>query len=535
VEQFGNRSEVVAEFTIRHMPTALGRTKLDPSGKLIYSTYLGGSGIDQGNRIAVDSSGHAYVGGGTGSADFPTASNSSTPGPGQTHAFVVELNSQGSGLVYSTQLGGSENDYATGIVVNAAGAHVVGVTSSPDFPFTRSFAAGHALPDGAPNMETFVAELDPSGKMVYAVQLGDSLGTSAIAMDDSGNTYILGATNDQDFPVTGGAIDACNVVSGILVKLSSDGTTLLYSTFLPTYASAMALDPLGNVWLVGGIVDSGGISPNSQAVSSITSQTPIGAFVSKLDLSAPFQFGITCVANAAMFVQGAIAPGEIISIFGAGLGPEQGVGLQLDSQGRVATQAGGTSVLIGGVPAPILYAQANPVNAVAPYEIAGTTSTTLQVEYQGQRTSAMSLSVAPSAPAIFTVNGSGAGQGAILNQDGTLNSAANPAAKGSIIALFATGDGVESPAQTDGAFTAAPYPMTAANVGVLIGAAQEAAEILYAGAAPTLVAGALQVNARIPANLNESGQVPILLVVGGLSGSNTGGVVAAAPVTVAVK
>jgi len=374
----------------------------------------------------------------------------------QAHAFIVKLNPQGSALVYSTQLGGGQYDRATGIALNAAGAHVVGVTASPDCPFTGSFAAGHALPDGTPNTETFVAQLDPSGKIVYAVQLGGSSGSLAIAIDGSGNTYVLGATNDQDFPVTAGAIDACNSFvtlfeNEFLVKLTADGTTLLYSTFLPTSANAMALDSLGNIWLVGGIFDT---ALPSQAATSVASQTPIDAFVSKLDLSAPFQFGITCVANATMFVQGAIAPGEIISIFGAGLGPELGVGLQRDSQGRIAAEAGGTSVLIGGVPALILYAQANQVNTVVPYEIAGTTSTTLQVGYQGRRTPAMSLSVAPSAPAILTINGSGAGQAAILNQDGTVNSAANPAAKGSIIALFATGDGVESPAQPDGALTA---------------------------------------------------------------------------------
>ena len=97
---------------------------------------------------------------------------------------------------------------------NAAGAHVVGMTASPDFPFTGSFATGHALPDGKPNTVTFAAELDPAGKMVYAVRLGDWAGTGgatpAIAVDGSGNTYVLGGTNDQDFPVTAGAIDACN-------------------------------------------------------------------------------------------------------------------------------------------------------------------------------------------------------------------------------------------------------------------------------------------------------------------------------------
>ena len=97
------------------------------------------------------------------------------------------------------------------------------------------------------------------------------------------------------------------------------------------------------------------------------------------------------------------------------------------------------------------------------------------------------------------MDASGAGQGAILNEDGTVNSDANPAAKGSIIVLFATGDGVESPAQPDGTLSKAPYPRTTADVQVAIG--QKAADILYAGAAPTLVAGVMQVNARIPARL----------------------------------
>lgn len=180
----------------------------------------------------------------------------------------MKLNPQGSGLVYSTLLGTSEYDGARQIVVNAAGAHVVGVTASPDFPFTRSFAAGHARPDGTPNITTFAAELDPSGKTVYVVRLGDWTGNgNGIAIDSSGNTYVLGGTNDQDFPITQGAIDSCNSFGSILfgneylVKLSPDGTTLLYSTFLPNAANAMALDNVGNPWLVGTAYVNSGLPP----------------------------------------------------------------------------------------------------------------------------------------------------------------------------------------------------------------------------------------------------------------------------------
>jgi len=183
----------------------------------------------------------------------------------------------------------------------------------------------------------------------------------------------------------------------------------------------------------------------------------------------------------------------------------------------VASQVGGTTVLIGGIPAPILYAQAGQVNAVVPYEIASGASTTLQVGFAGAQTQPLSLAVVPSFPGIFTLTGTGAGQGAILNQDGSINSASNPAAKGSIIAMFATGDGLESPSQPDGGLTAAPYSETNAPVEVLLGASETQAHVVYAGGAPTLVAGAMQVNAVIPAGLSDSGVIPLTLYVDGVA------------------
>lgn len=470
-------------------------TKLDTAGNLVYSTYLGGSGNFIGAAIAADAAGDAYVAG----------------------SLIWKLNPQGSQLIYVEELGNPENASANSIALDASGhAFVAGATNSADFPFTRTFPASAA---GQAFSGAYVAELDAAGDPLYAVGLATGYALS-MAVDVSGAIYVTGQTNSSTFPITGGAIDNCNLPTGspYLVKLTAGGATIKYATFLTSTPSAIALDVSGNLWMAGGLFTSQG--PATQAVTSIASSPAAGAFVAKLDFSAPFSFGVTCVANAASFLQGpggSVAPGEIISIFGAGLGPQQGVGAQFDSQGRVASQVGGTTVLIGGIPAPILYAQAGQVNAVVPYEIASGASTTLQVGFAGAQTQPLSLAVVPSFPGIFTLTGTGAGQGAILNQDGSINSASNPAAKGSIIAMFATGDGLESPSQPDGGLTAAPYSETNAPVEVLLGASETQAHVVYAGGAPTLVAGAMQVNAVIPAGLSDSGVIPLTLYVDGVA------------------
>ena len=111
-------------------------TKLNPTGSaLVYSTYLGGSGADGGNGIAIDSTGNAYVTGVAGSTNFPTMNPLQPANAGNDDAFVAEINSSGSALVYSTYLGGSLNDWSYGIAVDSAGsAYITGYTYSLDFP-----------------------------------------------------------------------------------------------------------------------------------------------------------------------------------------------------------------------------------------------------------------------------------------------------------------------------------------------------------------------------------------------------------------
>jgi len=222
-------------------------------------------------------------------------------------------------------------------------------------------------------------------------------------------------------------------------------------------------------------------------------------------------FSASGVVNAASFQGGAVAPGEIVTIFGSGIGPATLVGLQVTPSRMVDSNLADTRVLFDGVAAPLIYVSAGQLSAVVPYGVAGKTSTQVQIEYRGARSAAVSLPVAASAPGIFTLDATGRGQGAILNQDGSVNSASRPAARGSVVVLFCTGEGQTEPSVADGTLAGDVLPRPRLPVSVQIGGLP--AEVLYAGAAPGLVAGVLQVNAKIAEGV-ASGALSISLTVG---------------------
>jgi hypothetical protein len=185
-------------------------TKLNATGTVVYSTYLGGSVSDQGAGIAVDTAGDAYVTGATTSTDFPTTAGAyqTTFGGGAFDAFVTKLNPTGTALVYSTYLGGTEaDDDGTGIAVDSAGnAYVTGYTGSTDFPTT---AGAFQTTFGGGSYDAFLTKLNPKGSgLAYSTYLG---GTGydqgyGIAVDSAGNAYVTGITESTDFPTTAGAI-----------------------------------------------------------------------------------------------------------------------------------------------------------------------------------------------------------------------------------------------------------------------------------------------------------------------------------------
>jgi hypothetical protein len=206
--------------------------KISPTGALVYSTYLGGNGTDEGNSIGVDAQGNAYLTGKTTSSTYPTLAAFQATRTGSMDAFVTKLNALGSDLVYSTYLGGDEGENGYGIAVDAVSgnAYVAGDTASSNFPVT----AGAFQTTYRGLSDAFVAKFSPTGSRVYATYLGGSGGDTGygIAADATGNAYLTGKTTSANFPLAQ-AIDSINNGGDAFVtKLNATGSGLVYSTFL---------------------------------------------------------------------------------------------------------------------------------------------------------------------------------------------------------------------------------------------------------------------------------------------------------------
>jgi hypothetical protein len=236
---------------------------------LVYSTYLGRSGDDSGNAIAVDAAGSAYVAGSTTSTDFPTAAPPgetplhATHGGGYYDAFVAKLTPNGSALAYATYLGGSSTDEGYGIAVDAAGsAYVTGSTTSTDFPTAAPPGETPIQATYSGSTDAFVAKLTPTGTaLAYATYLGgsDYDNGNAIAVDAAGSAYVTGRTDLADFPTAARPGEApvqatyAGSAGAFVAKLTPTGTALAYATCLSDYGNgnAIAVDAAGSAYVTG--------------------------------------------------------------------------------------------------------------------------------------------------------------------------------------------------------------------------------------------------------------------------------------------
>ena len=215
------------------------------------------------------------------------------------------------------------------------------------------------------------------------------------------------------------------------------------------------------------------------------------------------------IVNAASFQGGPIAPGEMITIFGSGIGPSPLAGYHLTGN-RFDSMVAQTRVLFDGIAAPIIYASSGQTAVVVPYEIAGQAATQVVVEYQGVQSSQVSVQVAAVAPGIFTVLFNGTGQGAVLNADYRANAAGNAAARGSVVMVYMTLGGEHG---QDGmiATGAVQHPLlVTATVG------GQSAQVQYAGPSPGSIWGLTQVNLLVPASVTPGNSVPLAITVGGV-------------------
>jgi uncharacterized protein (TIGR03437 family) len=312
-------------------------TKVNADGTaMVYSTLFGGNGADQGIGIAVDSAGAAYVTGSTTSQNFPLVNAAQATYGGNTDAFVAKLNAQGTALVYSTYLGGSNSDSAAGIAVDktSGGAFVTGVTNSTDFPTKTPYQA--ALKG---SRDVFITRLDPAGTLAFSTYLGgsaDDYGQS-VAIDSSNNLYVTGYTGSTNFPITAGALQTGlkGGFNAFVLKLSSNGATLAYSTYLGAtcsdYGYGIAVHSSGSAFVTGETcsfdfpVTGGAVGPDKGGGNSgfVTRLKPDGSLLYSTFISSNRQVRATAIdvdESGYAYVTG-FNYGEDFPVFNALQGP----------------------------------------------------------------------------------------------------------------------------------------------------------------------------------------------------------------------
>jgi len=479
--------------------------KISPNGdRILYAGRIAGKGqscsgltcianATNGTGIAVDPAGNAYIAGNTyTSSGLPTTAG--VLQPAGIGAFVAKVNAAETGLVYLTLLGTASVapegdvtalDSATlvhGIAADAAGnAYLAGRTWDPNFPATpsafQSTLPVKPNPPGNPQPYSgFVAKLNPTGSaMVWATFLGGSTGNDqafTIALGPAGNVWTSGTAGSADFPVSAGFPGGKEFVA----EFNPSGSSLVFGERMPNTAAApsrLALDAAGTVHLATGAGVVSTLTPSQSAAARI--------------------FGIGNAAGGVL--AGRVAPGEVISLYGLHLGVAAPIVASPDASGFYPTALGGIQLTIGGTPAPLLYVSDTQINAVVPLAVPDGAAATLRLSSNGSALPDFRLFADSAIPQVFRLpDGRSA---AAINQDGTLNSAANPAKTGSIVAIWVTGIG-RTPG-TDGQVQTAAQSLCGPDSGsqprcTILDANGQSIVPAYAGAAPGLVTGVVQIN-----------------------------------------
>ena len=459
--------------------------KLSPDGsRAEYATLLGGGSDDFAFDLAVDGQGRAYILGTTSSLDFPATTGTFTPRReilGDGDGFVARLSADGSVLEASTLLGGRQGR---------------GLAFDPD---------GNPLIAGTSGGDTVVSRLDKE-TLLSTGELGvrreSPRPATAVAAGPAGR--ICAAGDDPDPPLSSFSTDLPER-AGFLACWTADGM-LDFAANLDGIID-LAVDSSGRFVLAGR--GDAGVSPLA-GMEAISETTP---YATRFDFANdPAGPRVAAALHGASLLARVPVPGQVVSIFGERLGPPDGAPAPV-TEDRFPTMVEGTQVMIGGQPAPLLFVGEDQINAVVPFGVEPGRQVELTVARQGFRSPPFYLIALPHSPGVFSLDGSGGGRAAVLNEDGTLNSPGNRAKPGSVVQIFGTGGGAFSFRPEDGVIvpTLPPFPLLEGFVEVYIHFTP--AEVLYAGAAPGLVPGVLQVNARVPEDPHAA-ESEVLLLMG---------------------
>ena len=468
--------------------------------------------------IAADSQGRVYLAAQYAVNNFVTRS-----------AYVVRLNASGSAIDFSTQIMGTPTSialdpsgaaYIAGSAVNTQGVgtgFLARVASDGTAGYYTVFPAGLSETvgvDAKGNVALFglgvVQRIDSTGAATLKATVAGA--AVAFALDAAGDAYVAAVTN-QIYPVKNSLatchFDAATTptsYSELLNVIAPDGS-ILQATYLPggdnLGSPLLAVTPSGTVL----VTATAGPSFRPTQTGPFPAGTTGGMFLSNLSSTASNfpapTYSLACASSSASFAIGSISPGELVTLFGNGLGPQQGVQAQAAPPNAYPTAMANVQVIFDGIPAPLLWVQDVQINVVAPWLLTPGRNTQVCISYNNVNTNCLTLPVVQATPAVFMVDGRYADA---VNQDGTSNSASNPAAPGSIVTVYGTGLGPITPSQPDGSLIGFPLPANTFTfgveaiytIGIPFGTEFDVPfEVQYAGPAPTLVAGVSQINFRI--------------------------------------
>ncbi len=493
--------------------TESGRIRKVANG--VITTVAGGSAASSGDYlsfprgVAVDSAGNLYIADTNNHSIRKVSNGVMTTVAGNGTAWF----SGDSGPAASAQLA-----YPGGVAVDSAGNLYIADTSNSRI---RKVSNGAIVTVAGNAGYGFSGDGGPA----TSAQLYSPRG---LAVDSAGNVFIADSSNGRIRVLTPTGPPCTYSVSLTTWQAPASGGSLTVG--IQTAASCTWAVTGSPGWMTVSGASSGAgsasvalvVFPNNSGATLSASVLVAGVSVTVTQPAAAMAAlpPIKSVVNAASYIGGSVSPGEMVTIFGSGIGPATAAGATTDpATGKLATTIGGVQVLFNGVAAPMIYASSTQVSAVVPYEMASVGNPSVWIWYAGQTSNAYGLTSAATAPGLFAQNASGSGPGAILNQDNSLNGPSHPAAKGSIVQVFMTGEGQTTPQPVTGAITTATLPppqVTPAPVQpveVFINGQQ--VPWAYAGEAPGMVAGVMQLNVQIPLYW-PSGALAIQVSIGGI-------------------
>jgi uncharacterized protein (TIGR03437 family) len=469
---------------------------------------LGGSGDEAANGISVDSQGAVTLSGWTSSSDLPSARGSLNSGLSPGDVFLTRISADTSvTLVGATPArltfsgGSGQNPAAQTIAIGSTGAPLtftVGaslpwVQVTADRTTTPATLTVSVLPSGLPPGEqTAEILLNAPSAMNAPLRIPVTFNIVAVPVIQ---TVVPGSIpTGQDARIT---ITGTGFVSNSQLVANN-------SPLLTTFVNATSLQATIPAVLASGTTPLQLNVRNPNAVSTPFS-LPVGTATPTVAASG--------IVNAATGLPGAVSPGQLITITGRDFGPDRAISAVPDSNGLIGTTLSETRVLFNGAAAPILNVSANQVSVVVPSTLSASSTAQVVVEYRGRPSQPVSLGIGTAAPGIFTANSSGLGQAAALNEDFSSNAPATPAARGTVIILYATGVGPLNPPVPDGRVTPAGTALPVASLPIAVDFNGVPGEVIFAGSAPGLISSVIQINVRVPQGSPVGEAVPVKLNV----------------------